>query len=51
MKTNLFVTEDLQHKSRKELIRMTGVASMKTAVAKNMIAPDKKTNSIARDIA
>ena len=29
---------------------MTGVASMKVAVARNTVAEDVKTNSIARDI-
>ena len=50
MTTSYYATEDVVGKSKKELIKMTGVASMKVAVARNTVAEDVKTNSIARDI-
>ena len=51
METTYYDTESLVGKSRKQLIQMTGVASMKAAVGINTISYEKKTNSIAREIA
>jgi len=51
LKTDVYDNRDLRWRTRKELLQMSGVASMKAAVARNLLREDKNKRSVARTIA